>query len=138
MSSYVTAELRRRVAARAGQACEYCRIQESDTWLGCHVDHVISEKHGGATAAENLAFACASCNRAKGSDIGSIAPGGGEFTRFFNPRVDRCADHFRLDGVRIESLSTIREATARIPGFNTTERLFERQVLIEAGRYAIH
>ena len=90
MSSYVSAALRREVQTRANGICEYCLIHESDTYLGCQVDHVVSEKHGGATATGNLAYACTCCNRAKGSDVGSIAASG-EFTRFFNPRTDRWA-----------------------------------------------
>lgn len=43
-----------------------------DTYFGCQVDHIISEKHGGATEEHNLAYACSYCNRNKGSDIGSI------------------------------------------------------------------
>ena len=43
MTSYVSAELRRLVAARANGVCEYCLIHETDTWLGCQIDHVISE-----------------------------------------------------------------------------------------------
>ena len=68
MSSYVSADLRRLVALRAGGLCEYCLIHENDSYLGCHVDHIISEKHGGLTESENLAYACACCNRAKGSN----------------------------------------------------------------------
>lgn len=89
MSRYISTELRRFVAERATGLCEYCLIQESDTFLGCQVDHIISEKHGGATQADNLAYACTFCNRAKGSDIGSMATGSGNFVRFFNPRSDR-------------------------------------------------
>ena len=95
-NSYIGVELRRLVAERAGRLCEYCPIREDDTYFGCEVDHVISEKHGGPTEAGNLAYACLPCNRHKGSDVGSIAASGG-FRRFFNPRADRWADHFRLD-----------------------------------------
>jgi hypothetical protein len=38
------------------------------------VDHIIAEKHGGQTLAENLALSCSLCNQAKGSDIASIDP----------------------------------------------------------------
>jgi hypothetical protein len=66
-----------------------------------------------------------------------IAPGTGELIRLFNPRTDHWRDHFRLgpDGITIESLTETGEATARILGFNTAERLLERQNLLQAGRY---
>jgi 5-methylcytosine-specific restriction endonuclease McrA len=59
MSSYVPAALRRLVAERASGLCEYCLLHESDGYLKFEVEHVIAKKHGGATSAENLAYACA-------------------------------------------------------------------------------
>ena len=135
MTSYVSAELRRLVESRASGLCEYCLVHASDTFFGCQVDHIISEKHGGATQAENLAYACTICNRAKGTDVGSIAPSTGEFVRFFNPRSDRWADHFQLHGVVIRPRSSIGEATANVLGFNKPERILEREALQHIGRY---
>ena len=114
--------------------CEYCLITEADTFYGCEVDHVISLKHGGSSEPENLAYACALCNRAKGSDIASISASG-ELTRFFNPRTDRWAEHFRLEGASIQPLTTIGEVTARILGFNDSARLHERDEMIRFGKY---
>jgi hypothetical protein len=135
MSSYVSAELRRLVASRANGLCEYCLIHEADTYLGCQVDHIISEKHGGATEPENLAYACACCNRAKGSDIGSIASSTGELARLFNPRTDCWGDHFALQGLLIEPRTPIGEATVRTLGLNGIERTLERQTLRRIGSY---
>lgn len=137
MSSYISEDLRRLVASRAEYLCEYCLVYEEDTFYGCEVDHVISVKHGGTTYSDNLAYACALCNRQKGSDIGSILWRTGEFIRFFNPRTDRWADHFRLDGAVIEPLTGIGEVTARILGFNHGNRVLERQALIAVRRYPI-
>ena len=135
MSSYINAALRRLVAIRAEYLCEYCLIHEEDTFFGCEVDHIISEKHGGQTEADNLAFACAFCNRSKGSDVGSIVQRTGVFVRFFNPRTDLWVEHFALDGVTIMALSEMGEVTARILDFNSSERLLERQTLQTLGRY---
>lgn len=135
MSGYINAALRRLVATRAEGLCEYCLINEEDAFFGCEVDHIISEKHGGQTAADNLAYACAFCNRSKGSDIGSIVQQTGSFVRFFHPRNDQWATHFVLDGATIVALSEIGEVTARILDFNNEERLFERQTLQSIGRY---
>jgi 5-methylcytosine-specific restriction endonuclease McrA len=66
VTSYINVALRRLVAIRADYLCEYCLIHENDTFFGCQVDHIISEKHGGQTEADNLAYACAFCNRAMG------------------------------------------------------------------------
>jgi hypothetical protein len=135
MTSYISAELRRLVLARANRLCEYCLLHEDDTFFGCEVDHVISVKHGGPTAADNLAYACVFCNLHKGSDLGSISWPGGALVRFFNPRVDRWAEHFRLNGAIIAPLTPIGEVTARILGFNSSERILERRALMAIGRY---
>src|SRR5438128_12574618 len=96
MSSYISDDLRRIVASRADYLCEYCLIHEDDAFFGCQVDHIISLKHGGPTESNNLAYACTFCNRNKGSDIASVAAKTGNLVRFYNPRTDRWADHFRL------------------------------------------
>lgn len=51
--THIAADLRRLVVARAEGLCEYCLISEDDTFYGCEADHIISEKHGGSTDAEN-------------------------------------------------------------------------------------
>jgi hypothetical protein len=135
MSSYVSAALRRLVAARADFLCEYCLIHEDDAVFGCEVDHIISEKHGGETEADNLAYACAFSNRAKGSDIGSMVQRTGAFVRLFNPRTDHWAEHFALDDVTIVALLDIGEVTARILDFDNSDRLLERQALRAVDRY---
>ena len=136
-TSYVSAELRRIVVARAAGLCEYCLIHEEDTFFGCQVDHIVSEKHGGPTQADNLAYACLFCNLHKGSDAGTFVPGTQTLIRFFNPRIDRWTEHFTLnaDGITIDHLTEIGEATSRIFGFNREERLLERQALQSIGRY---
>src|SRR4051794_5871058 len=101
MSSYVPPALRRSVAIRAEGLCEYCLVHEDDTFLGCQIEHVIAEKHGGATSEENLAYSCVFCNRWKGSDIASITPRTGQIVRLFSPRIDRWADHFSLNNMEM-------------------------------------
>jgi hypothetical protein len=66
--------------------------------------------------------------------VGSIAASG-EFTRFFNPRADRWADHFKLRGAFIDPQTALGEVTARILGLNEPERIMERQLLLRLGRY---
>lgn len=134
MSRPVTSEIRHQVAKRADFLCEYCLIAEEDTFFGCEVDHINSLKHGGSSDLDNLAYACVFCNRHKGTDVGSISEGG-EFTRFFNPRKDRWADHFQLVGVTIRPLTAIGEVTARILQMNHVDQLLEREALNSVDRY---
>ena len=135
MTGYVSASLRRLVAERADWLCEYCLIHERDTFLGCHVDHIVSEKHGGATIAVNLAYACAICNRAKGSDIAGLSPATGSLVRLFNPRIDRWGDNFSLDAARISGTTEIGLATASLLALNHPDRILEREALMSAGLY---
>jgi hypothetical protein len=134
MSRYVSPDVRREVAARADFLCEYCLIAEEDTFFGCEVEHIISLKHGGPSELANLAYACAFCNRHKGSDVGSVSAAG-EFSRFFNPRTDRWSGHFRLVATAIQPLTVIGEVTARILRLNHTDQLLERDRLMSVGRY---
>jgi len=134
MSSYVSAELRRHVRRRAEGLCEYCMIHEDDTGFGCEIDH-ISEKHGGQTVEDNLALACWICNNSKGTDIASIDPRTRGIVRLFNPRTDRWSEHFRVEGSEILSLTPIGEVTARILGFNLSDQIDERALLIGKGRF---
>jgi hypothetical protein len=133
--TYITAELRRFVIARAEGICEYCLIAAEDTYLGCQVNHIISEKHGGPTDADNLAYACVFCNRAKGSDIGSTHWESGHFARFYNPRIDRWDEHFNLSGSKIDGLTQIGAVTALILEMNHPNRILEHRTLREDNRY---
>lgn len=128
-------ELRRAVRERASYRCEYCLISEQDAFFGCHIDHVISRKHGGESEEDNLALACVFCNRNKGTDIAALDPSSGNLVRLFHPRIDRWADHFQLaeDGCAIAPLSAIGRATERLLKLNAEERLLERRALREAG-----
>ncbi len=67
--------------------------------------------------------------------MGSISRKTGELVRFFNPRIDSWNHHFQLQGIMIEPITPIGEVTAIILGFNDSDRLLERQLLINMGRY---
>jgi HNH endonuclease len=135
MSSYVRPHLRRLVAHRAHHVCEYCLIHEDDAFFGCEIEHIISEKHGGKTVASNLAWACAVCNRFKGSDIATILPGTRKLIRLFDPRSDEWSEHFRLRGSRIVGVSDMGKATVSLLDINSPERIMERQTLIAVDRF---
>ncbi len=102
-------------------------MHEDDRGFGCHVDHIISEKHGGLTEESNLAYACAPCNRAKGSDVGSVAEQGGSFVRLYNPRIDKWHEHFKIiDGSQTTGLTDVGRVTVKILRLNDEERRLER------------
>ena len=97
MATDISEETRREVADRANRQCEYCLISEDDSGFPHQVDHIVSRKHGGVSALENLALSCVLCNRCKGTDIASIDSETGGVTRLLNPPQDRWTDHSRVD-----------------------------------------
>ncbi|MGB7892208.1 MAG: HNH endonuclease [Microcoleus sp.] len=134
-SSLIPAELRRLVIERALGHCEYCLIHQDVSIYSHEVDHIIALKHGGQTRAENLALSCLSCNRYKGSDLATIDPINDEIVPLFNPRRLVWNEHFVLNDSRIEGITQIGQATARLLKLNAPNRILERQVLINQGRY---
>ena len=85
----IPADLRQAVRERAGGRCEYCLLHEDDVVLAHEADHIIAERHGGPTTLENRAWACASCNRYKGSDLSSFDIHSGRIVNLFNPRTQQ-------------------------------------------------
>ncbi|MBI4909811.1 MAG: HNH endonuclease [Acidobacteria bacterium] len=134
MAEQTPAAVRRLVALRAGDRCEYCLISADDTGFSHEVDHILSRKHGGSNAPDNLAYACMICNRYKGSDIAS-RHWAGQIVRLFDPRKDLWDDHFVLAGPVIEPLTLIGEVTAVLLRINAAGRVAERQILQSLGRY---
>jgi hypothetical protein len=130
---YVPAAVRRLVRQRAGERCEYCLVPEQVTLAAHWVDHVVAEKHGGQTLEDNLALSCVLCNQHKGSDLTSIDPESSAIVALFHPRRDRWADHFRLNGARIEPLTPTGRVTVRLLQLNHPERIEEREILVAAG-----
>ncbi len=126
--------LRSAVRQRGADSCEYCGIPEAGTFFAHQVDHVIAEQHGGETTLDNLALACAQCNRFKGPNIASIDPDTKRMVPLFNPRTDKWSDHFRQEGGRIIPLTPIGRATARLLNFGHKDREEARHNLWQTGR----
>jgi hypothetical protein len=127
--------LRQLVADRANHRCEYCLIDEGEVLLPHQPDHIIAIQHGGESTADNLAFACIHCNRHKGSNIASIDPSSGQLVALFNPRTQIWADHFSLEGVYIQPLTSIGRVTVRLLRLNHPDRIQVRRALVEIGKY---
>lgn len=134
MSSYIPPKLRESVAERAHNCCEYCLIPERFSFFKFHLDHIIGLKHGGETTLENLANSCSVCNENKGSDIATYVGNPEYIVRFFNPRKEKWAEHFKLDkSGEIIPLTDIGKATEKIFRFNHPDSIIERRELIEKG-----
>jgi hypothetical protein len=119
--------LRRQVIERAQNRCEYCLLPAEVAFFPHEVDHVIAEKHGGATNIDNLAFACWRCNRHKGSDLTSFDPQTGQLSPLFNPRTQVWIEHFTYESKRLVGLTPEGRTTVNLLRLNSEERLIERQ-----------
>lgn len=109
-------------------------MPERFSFASHQIDHIIAEKHGGPTDADNLAFCCTLCNRYKGSDLTAIDPETEEISSLFNPRRSTWTDHFRLnaDGA-LSGRTPEARATIRLLQLNRQERMEERQMLLASG-----
>ena len=134
---HVPAALRRLVRERARECCEYCLAPEFLCFHTHQVDHIIAQKHEGATIWENLALSCIHCNQAKGSDLTSIDPMNGEIAALFHPRKDIWSVHFELRDAFIVPKTAIGRVTARLLQFNALDRVAEREAFIAAGALVI-
>jgi len=127
--------MRKHVSERAGYCCEYCLLSEDFAFYVFHVDHIKSQKHGGDSSLDNLAYCCPDCNYFKGADVGTFQDNEDELVRFFNPRKDQWNEHFRISQGEIIPLTPIGSATERIFKFNVLDRLVFRHQLASLGLY---
>jgi 5-methylcytosine-specific restriction endonuclease McrA len=124
--TYIPTALRREVIERAGNRCEYCLLPVHVAFFPHEVDHVVAEKHGGATDTDNLALACWRCNRHKGSDLTSFDPQTRRLSPLFNPRMQVWTEHFAYKREMIIGLSPEGRTTVNLLRLNSEERLIER------------
>ena len=130
--TYIPVNLRGLVYERAKATCEYCLTPEMISFSSHQIDHIIAEKHAGATNLDNLALACMLCNKYKGSDIASIDPKTGKIVGLYHPRLDIWEKHFKLEKTgKIKPLTDIGRATSQLLRFNAIERISERKMLYE-------
>ena len=127
MATTIPTAMRRAVIERANGCCEYCGKPQIG-FFAHEIDHIIAEKHRGATTLENLAFACFECNRFKGSDIASLDPLTDELTPLFNPRTQLWKTHFRYEQGVIVPLTAGR-VTVDLLHLNDASRIQERVTL---------
>lgn len=131
--TYIPKALKNLVRERAKNCCEYCGYPEALAFFSHHVDHVISEKHGGETHEGNLALACRACNLNKGSDVATLVDDERIPVRLYHPRFDRWPNHFILREDSIQPLTRIGYGTITLLRFNELDRILERQLLVRAG-----
>ena len=127
MARAVGDHVRRLAAERAEWRCEYCQLAEADSGYPHQIDHIVSRKHGGDSTTDNLALACAVCNRNKGADVAALTAFG-DPVRLFHPRRQAWGDHFVWEGPWMRSLTATGEATIVVLRLNDPWRVKERTV----------
>lgn len=126
----IDSETRKRVRHRAGDACEYCGLQQIDSpFARLHIEHIRPKKHGGDDAVENLALACIDCNLAKGTNLTGIDPESQQLTPLFNPREQMWADHFEWRGIFLVGKTAVGRTTTDVLRMNSEEQLQLRAAL---------
>ncbi|MEL6261469.1 MAG: HNH endonuclease signature motif containing protein [Cyanobacteria bacterium J06626_6] len=134
----ISAALRRDVAQRAKQRCEYCLCPDEFSPNSFTIDHIYLRVLGGETAFGNLAWACFGCNgrkhiKTEGSDLDT-----GVTTKLFHPRKQAWLAHFTWDEAEntfiVEKTACGRATTATL-SLNRTGVVNLRKLLKSVGSH---
>jgi len=118
------ASIRAQVRERAGNACEYCRLHQSDSPLAVlHIEHIIPKIHGGSDDLDNLALACIDCNLHKGTNLTGVDPQTDAVTELFHPRHHKWDDHFEWQAISLIGKTAIGRTTIRVLNMNSEDQL---------------
>jgi hypothetical protein len=130
---------RQLVEARAGGACEYCRLLQAATGVTFHIEHFVPRSQGGRTNMGNLVLSCPGCNLSKG-DRTEAEDETGLSRPIFNPRDFEPSLlgwhlHFTLDRDSgfILPRTHVGEATLKLLRMNEAIRVYARKLQIGAG-----
>ena len=127
--------LRKLVARRAGNRCEYCRLSQKGQEATFHIDHIVPVASGGETIAENLALACVSCSLRKGAKETAIDAQTKRAVKLFHPRLDKWSEHFEWQAVKLKGLTAKGRATVEALNLNRRVILAIRREEILLGRH---
>src|SRR5262245_21803074 len=138
-----TAEsFRELVEARAGGACEYCRLLQAATGVTFHIEHFKPQSRGGKTNMRNLVLSCPGCNLCK-TNRTHAEDDSREVQALFNPRdyepwLLGWHLHFSLDleSGLIVPRTPVAEASVNALRMNDALRVFARKLQIIVGLIA--
>lgn len=135
MSSYISAQLRRRLLAADDHQCVYCRTKQANSGFPMVVDHIKPVAKNGPTAFDNLCFSCHRCNLYKGDTTHQIDPVSGDSVLLFHPRTDQWHEHFRWsdDGIHLLALTATGRVTLIALNMNNDEIVQARQNWVSVG-----
>lgn len=100
-------------------------------------EHIVPRSQGGATALENLAFACQGCNNHKYNKTQGRDPVTEQLVSLFHPRQQRWGDHFTWndDFTLVIGLTPTGRATVETLCLNREGLVNLRRILYAAGEH---
>jgi 5-methylcytosine-specific restriction endonuclease McrA len=134
----MNARTRELVWQRANSLCEYCQLPAEYSEFGFEIDHVIAEKHGGASSLDNLCLACFYCNSYKGPNISGVDPETAQIIPLYNPRQQNWNRHFEWNGPLLVGKTRSARAAIEVLNINDEFAVALRQSLIEERVFPPH
>ncbi len=133
----LTTSGRAAVIERAQGCCEYCRAQERYSPDSFSVEHVLPLSKNGATASDNLAFACQGCNNRKYTATDALDPVTHQRVALYHPRQHTWAEHFAWseDCTLILGLTPTGRATVEKLQLNRAGLVNLRRILFALGEH---
>jgi len=133
----VSVALRRVVADRARDCCEYCCSQARVASTAFSIEHIIPKARGGETTLENLALACQGCNNHTFDKINARDSVSGQMVPLYHPRRDLWRMHFAwsIDFDLIVGLTPIGRATTETLRLNRAGVVGLRRLLYAIGEH---
>jgi hypothetical protein len=101
------------------------------------VEHIVPTSRDGPDDDSNLALSCKACNLYKADHVSGVEETTGEVVRLFHPRLDRWADHFRLDmdDAAIRGVTPVGRVTVAYLRMNRDIQREARRSWIRLGLY---
>ncbi|MFZ1398116.1 MAG: HNH endonuclease [Candidatus Promineifilaceae bacterium] len=132
-----SARLRRQVAERAQNCCEYRLSQARFAPDVFSVEHIVPRAKKGSASLDNLALSCQGCNNHKYTFTEAIDPVSGNIVPLFHPRQQNWSDHFvwTEDFLYVIGLTPTGRATVELLRLNREGVVNLRQVLHLVGEH---
>lgn len=131
----IPASLRRVVAARARNYCEYCKCPDRFATESFSIEHIHPQSAGGASTLDNLAWSCLGCNSHKHAKTQGVDSETGEMVALFHPRQQIWDEHFdwNEDDTQVMGKTACGRATVQALQLNRAGAINLRLLLANAG-----
>lgn len=121
----ISASIRQAVRHRAGFACEYCGVTETQVGGELTIDHYVPQSQGGTADLDNLVYCCARCNSYKGDYWRQT----GDHNQLWHPRQEPAALHYRLlESGELQALTERGQLTLRVLRLNRPQLVRKRHL----------